>query len=191
VGLAGFEVLGQFVIDFSQTLVFLPEGLDLPGGFLDLPRPHLEGVLCAFEVFAVVVVLDDFALDALLDVAVLRLVLFVEHAEFSNGFLEIHQFFLSLLDAQLNVHQSVAAFVYGGVQLVVFVFVALDLFPEDLLLKDQLPVVLLELVESADDLFVVFVQKPRLLLPLPDDLFQLGSGVVEAFSLSAQLLGIR
>lgn len=84
-------------------MVLLLEGLDLSLSLFCLAYPDLVGVLCIFEIFSVVVVLDDFSLDVLLGVAILSLVLLVEKTQLSHRFLQITQLLLGLFYSQLNI----------------------------------------------------------------------------------------
>ena len=127
--LAGLKVFCQLVVDLVQRLSLVLESFHFLVCLLSLSGPDLLSVLCVFKVLNVVVVLDYFSLDALLDVSVLSLVLVVQKAQFSHGFLQVSVLLLSLFNSKFDVSEVVAALIHGGVKLVVLVLVALDLFP--------------------------------------------------------------
>lgn len=61
-------------------MILFLKGLDLPLSLFSLADPDLMGVLSVFEVFGVVVVLDDLCLNILLGVTILSLILLIEEA---------------------------------------------------------------------------------------------------------------
>jgi hypothetical protein len=130
----------------------------------------------------VVIVFDDFTLNALLHMAVLSFVFFVEHSQLSYSFLQVDQFVLSLFDWELDLSQFVAALVDVRIKLVVLVLVALNLFPENLFLEQQLLVIVVKLLQSPGYFIVILPEVPSFLLPLTNDFLQFQQSIVQAFS---------
>ena len=88
-----------------------------------------------------IVVLDNFTLDAFLNMTIFSLIFFIEHSQFGDSFLKIDKFSLGLFDSKFNVRKMITIFVDSSIKFVIFIFVALNFFPEDFFLKEELFVV--------------------------------------------------
>jgi len=106
-----------------------------------------------------IVVLDDFSLDGLLNMSVFGFVFLIQHPQLSNSFLEVSQLILSLFDGQFKISQIVTILVDSPIQLVVLVLIALDLFSQNLLLEQKLFLIPCQFLQSSVHFIVIFSQE--------------------------------